>query len=71
MKVSGSTVTWGSHMPDAAAAGVVAILFGAGTGTGDEGVPEVPGLSSTDPTDFHFWTTKVQQYLASPVALPS
>jgi hypothetical protein len=49
---------------------VVAILFGAGTGTGDEGVPAVPGLSSTGPSDFNFWTTKVQRYLASPTALP-
>jgi hypothetical protein len=70
VKVSGSTVTWGSHLPDAAAAGVVAILFGAGTGTGGEGVPEVPGLSRTAPSDFNYWTARVQQYLASPAALP-
>jgi len=70
VKVSGSTVTWGSHLPDAAAAGVVAILFGAGTGTGDEGVPEVPGLTSTGTTDFNYWTTRAQQYLAHPVPLP-
>jgi hypothetical protein len=70
VSVSGSTVTWGSHLPDAAAAGVVAILFGAGTGTGDEGVPEVPGITSTGTTDFNYWTTRVQQYLAHPAALP-
>jgi len=70
VSVSGSTVTWGSHLPDAAAAGVVAILFGAGTGTGDEGVPEVPGLTSTGTTDFNYWTTRAQQYLAHPVPLP-
>jgi hypothetical protein len=69
VSVSGNTVTWGSHMADAAAAGVVAILFGAGTGTGDEGVPEVPGITSTDTTDYNYWTTRVQQYLANPVPL--
>ena len=70
VSVSGSTVTWGAHMSDAAAAGVVAILFGAGTGTGDEGVPEVPGITSTGTTEFNYWTTRTQQYLANPVALP-
>ncbi len=70
VSVSGSTVTWGSHIPEAAAAGVVAILFGAGTGTGDEGVPEVPGITSTGTTDFNYWTTRVQQYLAGPAPLP-
>jgi hypothetical protein len=70
VSVSGSTVTWGSHMADAAGAGVVAILFGAGTGTGDEGVPEVPGITSTGTTDFNYWTTRAQQYLANPVPLP-
>jgi hypothetical protein len=70
VSVSGSTVTWGSHMADAAGAGVVAILFGAGTGTGDEGVPEVPGITSTGTTEFNYWTTRAQQYLANPVPLP-
>jgi hypothetical protein len=70
VSVSGGTVTWGSHIPDAASAGVVAILFGAGTGTGDEGVPEVPGITSTGTTDFNYWTTRTQQYLASPAPLP-
>ena len=46
------------------------MLFGAGTGTGDEGVPEVPGLTSTGTTDFNYWTTRAQQYLAHPVPLP-
>jgi hypothetical protein len=68
--VSGSTVTWGPHLPDAAAAGVVAVLFGAGTGTGDEGVPEVPGITGTGSTDFDYWTTRAQQYLAHPAPLP-
>jgi hypothetical protein len=70
VSVSGSTVTWGSHLPEAAAAGVVAILFGAGTGTGTEGVPEVPGITQTDTTDYGYWIARVQQYLAAPVPLP-
>lgn len=69
VSVSGSTVTWGSHLPEAAAAGVVAILFGAGTGTGTQGVPEAPGISQTAPTDYGYWFARVQQYLASPVPL--
>jgi hypothetical protein len=70
VSVSGGTVTWGSHLPEAAAAGVVAIMFGAGTGTGTEGVPEVPGISATAPTDFGYWAARTQQYLASPTSLP-
>jgi hypothetical protein len=70
VSVSGSTITWGSHLPEAAAAGVVAILFGAGTGTGTEGVPEVPGISQTAPTDYGYWMARAQQYLAAPVPLP-
>lgn len=46
VSVSGSTVTWGSHLPEAAAAGVVAILFGVGTGTSTHGVPETSGADS-------------------------
>jgi hypothetical protein len=70
VSVSGSTITWGSHMPDAAAAGVVAILFGAGTGSGTEGVPEVPGINASAPTDYYYWVTRVQRYLAGPTPLP-
>ncbi len=70
VSVSGGTVTWGSHLPEAAAAGVVAIMFGAGTGTGTEGVPEVPGISASAPTDFGYWAARTQQYLASPTSLP-
>jgi hypothetical protein len=70
VSVSGTRVTWGSHLPEAAAAGVVAILFGAGTGTGTEGVPEVPGISATAPTDSAYWVSRAQQYLAAPVPLP-
>jgi hypothetical protein len=67
---SGSTVTWGSHLPEAASAGVVAILFGAGTGTGTYGVPEMVGANQTHPADFDYWVTRTQSYLAHPTPLP-
>jgi hypothetical protein len=70
VSVAGSTVTWGSHIPEAAAAGVVAILFGAGTGTGTYGVPEMVGSNQTHPADFDYWVTRTQSYLASPTPLP-
>ena len=70
VSVNGSTVTWGSHMPDAASAGVVAILFGAGTGTGTYGVPEMVGANQSAPSDFDYWVTRTQSYLASPATLP-
>lgn len=70
VKVNGSTVTWGSHLPEAAAAGVVAILFGAGTGTGTYGVPEMVGSNQVHPSDFDYWVTRTQSYLASPTPLP-
>lgn len=70
ISVSGSTVTWGSHIPEAAAAGVVAILFGAGTGTGTYGVPEMVGTNQTGPGDFGYWATRTQSYLNSPTPLP-
>lgn len=70
VSVNGSSVTWGSHLPEAAAAGVVAILFGAGTGTGTYGAPEMVGTNQTGPGDFGYWITRTQSYLASPLALP-
>lgn len=70
VSMAGSTVTWGSHIPEAAAAGVVAILFGAGTGTGTYGVPEMVGSNQTHPSDFDYWVTRTQSYLASPTPLP-
>ena len=45
---------------------MVAILFGAGTGTGTE----VPGISQTAPTDYGYWMARAQQYLAAPVPVP-
>ncbi|MEY9943811.1 hypothetical protein ABH937_000867 [Kitasatospora sp. GAS1066B] len=70
VSVSGSTVTWGSHLPEAAAAGVVAVLFGAGTGTSTYGVPETSGTDQSGPGDFGYWATRTQSYLAAPTPLP-
>ena len=70
VSVNGSTVTWGSHMADAAAAGVVAILFGAGTGSSTYGVPEMVGNNQVHPSDFDYWVTRTQSYLANPTQLP-
>jgi hypothetical protein len=68
--VSGSTVTWGSHLPEASADGVVAILFGAGTGSGTYGVPEMVGSYQSAPSDYDYWVTRTQSYLAAPTPLP-
>ncbi|MFE9423298.1 carbohydrate binding domain-containing protein [Kitasatospora sp. NPDC006697] len=70
VSVNGSTVSWGSHLPEAAAAGVVAILFGAGTGSGTYGVPEMSGADQSAPGDFGYWATRTQSYLAAPTPLP-
>jgi Carbohydrate binding module (family 6) len=69
VSVSGATVTWGSHLPEAAAAGVVAIMFGAGTGTGTHGVPQMTGQYQSTPSDFYYWVTRTQTYLAAPLQL--
>ena len=60
VKVVGNTVTWGSHMAEAAAAGINAILFGAGVGDSTHG-------SGTPPGDGDWWITKAQRYYAAPV----
>ncbi|HVV20222.1 MAG TPA: fibronectin type III domain-containing protein [Pseudonocardiaceae bacterium] len=70
VSTSGDTVSWGAHIPAAAADGVVAILFGAGTGTGTYGVPEMVGSDQTAPGDFDYWVTRMRTYLASPTQLP-
>ncbi len=69
VSVSGGTVTWRSHIPEAAAAGIVAVMFGAGTGTGTYGVPETVGVYQSTPSDYYYWVTRAQAYLASPVPL--
>ncbi len=58
--VSGNTVTWGSHMAEAAAAGINAILFGAGVGDSTHGTGSPPG-------DAGWWITQVQRYYKAPV----
>ena len=70
LTVSGSTVTWGSHFQEAAAAGVVSILMGAGVGTATRGVPQPANTSAVPvdaPTDGYYWITRVQEYYARPV----
>lgn len=62
LTVSGNTVTWGSHMEEAQAAGVRQILFGAGVGISTDSI-------GTEPTDDYWWITKVQEYYQDPVAL--
>ncbi|MCT9933621.1 carbohydrate binding domain-containing protein [Planotetraspora sp. A-T 1434] len=69
VSVSGGTVTWGSHIPEAAAAGIVAIMFGAGTGTGTYNVPEMVGAYQSTPSDYYYWATRTQSYLRAPTPL--
>ncbi len=70
LTVNGTAVTWGSHFQEAADAGVVSILMGAGVGTATRGVPQ-PGNTSAvpvdAPTDGYYWITRVQEYYARPV----
>jgi hypothetical protein len=68
VSVSGSTVTWGSHIPEAKSAGIVAIMFGAGIGSGTYGVPEMVGSYQSTPSDY-YWVSRTQSYLASPLPL--
>ena len=63
LQVSGSTVTWGAHMEEAASAGVISMMFGAGVGASTTNV-------GAPPTDGYWWITKAQEYLAAPVLLP-
>jgi GH18 family chitinase len=58
----GDTITWGSHMEEARAAGVRQILFGAGVGISTDSI-------GTEPTDDYWWITKVQEYYQDPVAM--
>ncbi|QDU49298.1 glycosyl hydrolase family 8 [Gimesia panareensis] len=62
LTVSGNTITWGSHMEEARAAGIRQILFGAGVGISTDSI-------GTEPTDDYWWITKVQEYYQDPVAL--
>jgi GH18 family chitinase len=60
--IDGDTITWGSHMEEARAAGVRQILFGAGVGISTDSI-------GTEPTDDYWWITKVQEYYQDPVAM--
>lgn len=66
---SGGQITWAPHLSDAAAKGVVAILFGAGVAASTQGIPA--GTSSSNvPTDAHWWITKIQRsYIAGTTLL--
>ncbi|HEX7733274.1 MAG TPA: carbohydrate-binding protein [Ktedonobacteraceae bacterium] len=58
----GTTITWGSHMQEASASGIIAILFGPGVGasTDDVGSP---------PTDGYWWISQAQLYYKNPTPL--
>ncbi|MFN7921116.1 MAG: cellulose binding domain-containing protein [Bryobacteraceae bacterium] len=62
VSTSGGTVTWPPHMQEAARAGVVSILFGAGVGASTSSVGDPP-------TDGFWWIVKAQDYLRAPVLL--
>ncbi len=55
----GTSITWGPHVSDAASAGVMSVLFGAGVGASTSGAGA--------PTDSYWWITNAQRYYASPV----
>ncbi|MBZ9625570.1 cellulose binding domain-containing protein [Clostridium sp. FP2] len=62
IKVSGDTVTWGSHMEEAKASGIISILFGAGVGASTDAV-------GSPAPDNYWWITKAQRYLKNPLKL--
>jgi hypothetical protein len=64
LSVSGDNVTWSSHMAEAAGAGVMAMMFGAGVGASTTNVGDPP-------TDGYLWIVKAQEYLVNPVLLPA
>jgi chitodextrinase len=70
VSVSGSTVTWGAHTQEAANAGIVAILMGAGVGVSTRAIPQPGSYPESEPTENYYWITRVQEYLANPTLLP-
>ncbi len=64
LSVNGSMITWGSHLSDAAAAGVIGALFGAGVGVSTTNL-------GNPPTDGYWWITSAQTYYDNPVPLSS
>jgi hypothetical protein len=63
LSASGNTITWGAHWNDAAAAGAICAMFGAGVGASTTNV-------GSPPSDAYWWITRAQEYLAAPVPLP-
>ncbi len=63
LSVTDDSVTWSSHMAEAAKAGVISMMFGAGVGASTTNV-------GAPPTDGYLWIVKAQEYLANPVQLP-
>ena len=67
VSTSGANITWGSHMAEAKAAGIVALMYGAGVGDSTDNV----GLNNIALTDDHWWQVKASRYLqAGTVTLP-
>ncbi|HLG96414.1 MAG TPA: cellulose binding domain-containing protein [Bryobacteraceae bacterium] len=62
VSVSGQSITWGEHLSDSAAAGVIAALFGAGVGASTTNI-------GTPPTDSYWWITAAQSYYARPAGI--
>ncbi len=62
LSVSGSQITWNSHAREAADAGIISVLFGAGVGNSTDGV-------GSPPTDSYWWITKAQSYFNNPEPL--
>lgn len=62
IQVNGNQITYGSHMQEAADAGVTCILFGAGVGSSTDAV-------GYPPTDDYWWITKAQRYYKNPAWL--
>jgi len=65
LTVSGSTLTWGSHMLAAKNAGIFNMMFGDGVGDSTRARP----ASGTVPTDGWWFMTQLQRYLVNPVPL--
>ena len=58
--VNGDLVTWGEHVTDAQAVGIISIMFGAGVGISTDGLGDPP-------TEDWWWISKVQSYFGNPV----
>jgi hypothetical protein len=52
--VGGHTAVWGSHLPEERDSGIIAVLFGAGSGVSTDGV-------GAPPTDCYWRITRAQR----------